>query len=72
MQFHKICLIGQDDLPAGYEWAVVEHDGRITIFITQAALTPEVLEEAWAGYRLLVKPSPPRQRPMMPPLLNTA
>lgn len=76
MQFHKIHLIGQDDLPPGHEWAIVEHDERITLFITQEALTPRGLEEAWAGYRLLTKPRHPRlvqQRlPMMSPLLNTA
>lgn len=78
MQFHKICLIGQDDLPAGHEWAMVEHDGRITLFITEAGLRPRVLEEAWAGYRMLTKPRGPqpqvvvRQRLSMAARLSSA
>lgn len=75
MQFHKIHLIGQDDLPGGQEWAVVEHDGRVTLFILEEALTPRKLEEAWAGYRLLTKPRHPRvvepRQPMPSPLLLT-
>jgi hypothetical protein len=62
VQFHKIHLIGQDELPEGHEWAVVEHDEQITLFITEDALTPRKLEEAWAGYRLLTAPRHPRPR----------
>lgn len=49
MQFHKIRLVSQDELPAGHEWVIAEHDGRITLFITEAALTPRVLEEGVCG-----------------------
>jgi hypothetical protein len=72
MQYHRVRLIGQDDLPRGHHWALAEHDGRITLFIKHEALTPENLEEAWAAYRLLTKPTlivPPR---MESPLLHTA
>lgn len=81
MQYHRVRLIGQDDLPRGHEWALVEHDECITLFITEEALTPRKLEEAWAAYRLLTAPRHPRPRVIQPPcprhstpnpLLNTA
>jgi hypothetical protein len=76
MQFHKIQLIGQHDLPTGQDWALVEHDEQITLFIKEHALTPHSLEEAWAAIRLLTSPRHPRPRVIQPrmasPLLNTA
>jgi hypothetical protein len=75
VQFHRIRKVGQSDLPTGHEWVVVEHGERITLFITEAALTPRALEEAWAGYRLLAAPPrPPRPRLVLQlsPMLNTA
>lgn len=81
MQFHRVRLIEQDNLPRGHDWALVEHGGRITLFIVEEALTPRKLEEAWAAYRLLTAPRHPRQRLIEPPcprhpignpLLNTA
>jgi hypothetical protein len=79
MQFHRVRLIGQNDLPRGHDWALVEHDGRITLFITEEALTPRKLEETWAAIRLLTAPRHPRPRLIEPPqprhanpLLNSA
>jgi hypothetical protein len=76
MQYHRVRLIGQDDLPRGHHWALAEHDGRITLFIKHEAMTPENLEEAWAAYRLLTSPRHPRPKVLQPrmesPLLNTA
>lgn len=61
MQLHKIQLVENDQLPKGQDWAVVEHAQRITVFITEDALTPRKLEEAWAAYRMLAS-RPPRPR----------
>ena len=76
MQHHKIQLIGQLELPANQDWALVEHDGQIILFIKEHALTPHCLEEAWAAYRQLTKPRHPRvilaQPRMESPLLNSA
>jgi hypothetical protein len=66
MQNHQVRLIGQNDLPAGIHWAMVEVDGCMTAYLTPAALTEEGLAEAWAAYRRLVAPSPPQPRPLGP------
>jgi hypothetical protein len=77
MQFHHIHLIDNTDLPTGQDWAFVEHDEQITLFIKEHALTPRALEEAWAGYRLLTTPRHPKmhlvpRQHMGSPLMNTA
>lgn len=79
MQYHRVRLVDECDLPAGHDWMLVEHDERITLFIAEDALTPRCLEEAWAAYRLLTGPRHPRPTPVtIPrqqaclPLLNTA
>jgi hypothetical protein len=76
MQFHHIQMISEDDLPTGQEWALVEHDEQITLFIKERALTPRNLEEAWAAYRLLTTPRHPRlvhpRRIAPSPLMSTA
>lgn len=59
---HHIQLIGDSDLPQGQEWALVEHDEQITLFIIESALTPRKLEDAWAAYRLLTNPRHPGPR----------
>jgi hypothetical protein len=69
VQFHGIRVVDQSDLPAGHEWALVEHDEQITLFITEAALTPRALEGAWAGYRLLTAPRHPARVP--PPRMGS-
>lgn len=78
MQFHRIQLIADDGLPGGCDWVLVEHDEQITLFIKEHALTPDILQEAWAAYRLLTEPRHPRPHVVAPrhraatPLLNTA
>lgn len=63
---HQVRLIDQDDLPVGTEWALVEVDGRVVVFLTPAALTEAGLSEAWAAYRLLASaPVPPRPRHLL-------
>lgn len=46
----------------GHKWALVKvGDDDVILLVDQAHVTPEVLEEAWAGYRLL-SGQIPRQR----------
>jgi hypothetical protein len=54
---HHVRLIGQDDLPAGTDWALAEVEGRMIAFLTPAALTEAALGEVWAAYRLLAPPA---------------
>lgn len=71
MQNHRVRLIGQEELPRGKEWALVECDERMTLFIAEGSLRTDVLEEAWAAYRLLMAPAPPRPR-LGSPLLRVS
>lgn len=60
-------MIGQDELPAGKDWVLVECDGRMMLFITEGACDrAAILEEAWQAYRLLMQPALPRQRVVLP------
>jgi hypothetical protein len=59
---HHVRLIGQNDLPAGTDWALAEVEGRMIAFLTPAALTEAALGEVWAAYRLLAPPTPPTPR----------
>ena len=50
---HAVQFIPDDTLPEGFEWALAEVGDEITFLVEQSHVRPEVLEEAWAAYRLL-------------------
>lgn len=53
---HEVKFVGDDALPAGHDWAMVEVDDEVVFVAKRSALPSErVLAEAWAGYRLLAK-----------------
>lgn len=62
MHNHTVRMVSQENLPAGQRWAMVECDGRMTLFLAEDAVCPAVLEEAWHAYRLLTEPAIPHQR----------
>jgi hypothetical protein len=43
-----------DELPPGQDWMLLEVEGKTYCVVRSSKVCPEVLEEAWAGYRRLV------------------
>lgn len=55
-QVYGVRFIGDGDLPPGHDWVLArDEEGNFTAFIKRSCVTPRVLEEAWAGYRQLVR-----------------
>lgn len=52
MSYH-VRLIGDDQLPADYSWAMVHHEHDYYFFVKPEGLTADALEKAWAAYRVL-------------------
>lgn len=52
-----------DDLPDGHEWLMAQDGTRTVLFVRSRSVTPEVLEEAWAGFvKLQSRSGVPEQR----------
>lgn len=52
---HEVMYLPDDAMPPEHDWMLVEVDGRQVLALRETVpLTPALLEEAWAGYRLLV------------------
>lgn len=61
---HTVRFVSDEALPE-HEFALLELDGQegAVLFIRGSAVTPRVLEDAWAAYRALsAKPELPRPR----------
>lgn len=73
---YDVRIIGETDLPAGHDWALVEREGSTTLLVKESALGPEVVAEAWAAYRKLDRRHTPCRRDISPdtgePLLRLA
>lgn len=50
---YAIEYVGDDDLPAKHQWAIVRLGPRVVLYIKESAVCPKLLEEAWAGFRHL-------------------
>lgn len=50
-------FVAESRLPRGHDWLLARDraTGRTRLYVNEEAVTPEVLEQAWAGYRLLVR-----------------
>lgn len=58
---YSIRFVGDDDLPAGHDFVLVEcRRGSVVVALRERAISPAVLEDAWAAYRavrVLERPS---------------
>lgn len=55
MRHHEVMYLPDGAMPPAHDWMLLEVDGRQVLALRESApLTPALLEEAWAGYRLLV------------------
>lgn len=53
---YRVVVIGEHELPADQGWALIEIDQRCTVFaVKPSAFSVEVMAEAWAAYRKLVR-----------------
>lgn len=59
---HRIKFVGDDELPAGHDFVVVQQGDALRIFYRQSAMSPALLEESWAALRALQM-----QQPVPPP-----
>ena len=50
---HLVTFVADDELPPGQDWMMIQVDGDVYCVIRRTRVCPEVLEEAWAGYRKL-------------------
>ena len=53
---YGVRFVGEHELPKGRDWLMVRRrdTGRTHLLVKESAVSEEVLEEAWAGYRLLL------------------
>jgi hypothetical protein len=50
---YDVQVVEDTALPAGQEWVLLVYDGRVTLAVKRSACGPQVMAEAWAGYRQL-------------------
>lgn len=48
---YKVQFVADDELPEPHEWLIAKEGECVTVYILRSALSEEVLEAAWAGYR---------------------
>lgn len=61
---YDVRMIGDSGLPAGHDWALVEHGGGMTLFVKEShAGDPVIHSEAWAAYRLMDRRRTPCRQP---------
>lgn len=53
---YGVKFVEDHELPEGREWMLTHRrdTGRTRLWVTRSAVCERVLEEAWAGYRLLL------------------
>lgn len=62
MAHHTVTFV-DDEALSGHDWALLEIEGDVYFVVKRSAVTPDVLEEGWAAYRLLTaKAAVPKQR----------
>ena len=59
---YEIEYVEDEALPDGHAWALVRQGPRVCLFLKASAVSQEVLEQAWAGYRALEPRAIPEQR----------
>ena len=52
---HSVRFVDPEVLPAGHQWMMIRDEDGIYVFVGRPFVFPRVLEEAWAGYRLLMR-----------------
>jgi predicted DNA-binding transcriptional regulator len=50
---HHVRFMCDKEMPDGHDWLLVEAEDRVICIVRRSMVSPKVLEEAWAGYRLL-------------------
>ena len=51
---YAVQYVKDEELPTNQAWAMIRQGPRYCLFIKASQVTPEVLEEAWAGFRRMV------------------
>ena len=59
---HSVQYVDRSAMPPGHSWLLVQQGGDVVLFLDDAGVCADVLEEAWAGYRLMIAGPLPRQR----------
>lgn len=58
-------LIGDDELPAANDFALVSDHGDMVLFIKEGKLSEESLEDAWKAYRTRLRDDGDGYRPRL-------
>lgn len=59
---YAVCYVNDAELPEDREWVMVRTGRGMYLFLKESAVCPRVIQEAWAGYRLLEGACIPAQR----------
>lgn len=51
---HQVQFIDDRQMPDGHDWLMIEAGDAIVCVVRKSKVCPEVLEEAWSGYRDLI------------------
>lgn len=69
MAHHEVAFIDDDELPEGQDWALLQVGEDVYFVVKRSRVSPEVLEEGWAAFFLLLQ-SRPRLIPVPRASLN--
>lgn len=47
----QVALVGDDELPAGRDWALVVKGNRVLMAVKRSQARPEVFSDAWVSFR---------------------
>lgn len=61
MNNYRVVFVSDQALPEGQDWAIVECGDETVCVMKQSRISPDMLEEAWAAYRILLSVPAPRQ-----------
>lgn len=65
MRRYEVMYLSDEAMPTGHDWMLLEVDEHQVLALRKSApLTPALLEEAWAGYRLLADVAAPQPQPV--------
>lgn len=56
---YSIRFVDDSALPNGHDFVFVQADEDYAIFFRESAISPQMLEDAWAAYRALDAAPPP-------------